>query len=370
VAVDLSGWENVILNIAKQMHEGSLKPGQLDRDVITKTYKDLNGATGDGYGKGWDPTSKEPPSRDALLMQRNIFKFSGAKTYSMMLEMNEKLVKDGKRTNYEDFKKEVLKLNSNYNLNHLQAEHQTAEHSGKIAVIWEAAQRNKARFPNMKFKTQEDEKVSDEHRALNDIVAAIDSAFWKTHMPPLRFRCRCYPKQTAEGVSPEIPKIEVPEEFQNNVGETKEVFKETGKKPHPYFAVSKRNPDVQKNIQTYLVQKSRNDLRKWANTALKNKKIRNKDLDREITLTNSEVKSITGKPHENQLDRNDLLYTVAESFEGAELVKTVPENKGRYQYVKWLYFKAASGNFYFNVVQLRDGSYKLHAISDKIKGAE
>jgi SPP1 gp7 family putative phage head morphogenesis protein len=167
----------------------------------------------------------------------------------MLEELNSKMVKDGKIVPFEKFKKEALKLNNQYNINHLQAEYDTANHSAKMASFWETAVKNKERFPNLKFKTQEDNRVSDEHRKLNDIIAAIDSDFWKTHYPPLRFRCRCYALQTAADVSDKIPKVDIPPEFKNNVALTKEIFSE---EKHPFFQLAKRGIKGRQNLQEAL----------------------------------------------------------------------------------------------------------------------
>lgn len=167
----------------------------------------------------------------------------------MLEELNSKMVKDGKIVPFEEFKKEALKLNNQYNINHLQAEYDTANHSAKMAAFWETAIKNKERFPNLKFKTQEDNRVSDEHRKLNDIIAAIDSDFWKTHYPPLRFRCRCYALQTAADVSDKIPKVDIPPEFKNNVALTKEIFSE---ERHPFFQLAKRGVQGRQDLREAL----------------------------------------------------------------------------------------------------------------------
>lgn len=251
VAIDLSGWEQVITKIASDLHEGKIKPSDLNRDAINKTFEELNQAASDGYGKGWqNEGTKQPPSRDAILLQRNLYKFSGAKTYTMLQELNSKMVKDGKIVPFDEFKKEALKLNSQYNVNHLQAEHQTASHSAKMAAQWENYKGNAKRFPNLKYKTQEDDRVREQHAALNNKIAPIDSDFWKKFYPPNGFRCRCYTVQTAADPSTDLPtKVEtVTPEFEMNVAQTKEIFNETGKNPHPYFQLARRDSKGNSNL--------------------------------------------------------------------------------------------------------------------------
>ncbi|MBX7204162.1 MAG: minor capsid protein [Bacteroidia bacterium] len=372
-AIDLSGWEKLIKHLATEMQQGNLKPAQLNRESLLKTFEELNKGAASGYGKGWQNSNeKKPPSRDALLMQRNIYRFSGAKNYAMLLEMNSKLTKDGQRVSEEEFLQEALKLNKNLNINHAQAEYQTAAHSSTMAAQWESFQRNKKLYPNLKYKTQGDDRVRDDHRSLDGKIAPIDSDFWKRYYPPNGFRCRCYVVQTAATPSEEIP-TEVPEvkpEFRINVGLTHQVFNEDGKSAHPYFILSKRVPQVRQRIETYLVQKNRQDVRDWAYGSLSGKSIKNEKVAKGIKISNADIKHITGGSHKDQLDRNDLLYNLSDVFAGAQFVREAPETRGRYQYLRWLYFKAAEGDFFFNVVELRDGTLKLHSITDKIKGAE
>ncbi|WP_392419396.1 phage minor head protein [Capnocytophaga canis] len=233
--------------IAKDRWEGKLKKGELSDAYILKTYQELNGALSDGFKadnfKVNKATGKIPI--EALQMQRNLFKFSGAKNYAVLEHINQILTSD-KGKNWNAFKNEVLKLNPKYNKNYLQAEWQTAKQAGYHAANWQAYQDNKALYPNLKYQTQKDNKVREAHQALQGIIAPIDSDFWKTHYPPNGWRCRCYVVQTAEppteGELPVLTDKEFPKEFRGNVGISGEVFKETDAnkgKPHPYFALSK-----------------------------------------------------------------------------------------------------------------------------------
>lgn len=233
--------------IAKDRWEGKLKKGELSDTYILQTYKELNGALSDGFGadnfKVNKATGKIPI--EALQMQRNLFKFSGAKNYVVLEHINQILTSD-KGKNWNAFKNEVLKLNPKYNKNYLQAEWQTAKQAGYHAANWQEYQNNKGLYPNLKYQTQKDNKVREAHQALQGIIAPIDSDFWKTHYPPNGWRCRCYVVQTAEppteGELPVLTDKEFPREFRGNVGISGEVFKETDEnkgKPHPYFALSK-----------------------------------------------------------------------------------------------------------------------------------
>lgn len=59
------------------------------------------------------------------------------------------------------------------------------------AGLWERAQRNKATEPFLRYITKRDEKVREAHKAWDNVTLPIDHPFWKTHLPPLGYRCRC-----------------------------------------------------------------------------------------------------------------------------------------------------------------------------------
>lgn len=232
--------------IAKETYEGKLQKGDLDPGYILETYKELNNAAGKGYGKDWLKVNKSTGTiaPEVLKMQQNLYKFSGAKSYTMLEEINQILQKN---KSWNDFKNEVLKLNPKYNVNYLQSEWQTSKQSALHASNWEHYLDNTKLYPNLKYKTQNDGKVRDAHIPLHDIIAPVNSDFWKTHYPPNGWRCRCYVVQTAEAATeparyPKLSEKEFPLEFRGNTGISGEIFKEDTSnkgKPHPYFALAR-----------------------------------------------------------------------------------------------------------------------------------
>lgn len=232
--------------LARKAHQGELNATSLDPAYIKKTYEELNEAAGKGAGNGWTKVNKAtgniPP--EVIQMQRNLYKFSCAKSLAMAEQINNILQK---QMSWDKFRAEVMKLNPKYNVNYLQAEWQTANQAARHARDWQYFQDNKILFPNLAYRTMGDSRVRDAHALLNGIVAPIDSDFWKTHFMPNGWRCRCYAVQTAEApTNPEnIPKLstkEFPDIFRINTGITGQVFSEgteASAKQHPYFALAK-----------------------------------------------------------------------------------------------------------------------------------
>lgn len=56
---------------------------------------------------------------------------------------------------------------------------------------WDKAQKNKKYFPFLRYVTMRDEKVREQHRAWDGVVAEVDDPWWDTHMPMNGWQCRC-----------------------------------------------------------------------------------------------------------------------------------------------------------------------------------
>lgn len=253
-AVDLTPYQEVYKKLLKDVYDGKIKQGDINSDLIRLTYQELHSGASTGYGKGFNVVGDNgKPNATVIKMKQNIFKFSGAKTYGQLVELNQALNENGKPASWETFKTAGLGINEKYNLNYLQAEYQTAKQAGYNATNWETYKRDIKLFPNLKYVTQNDNRVRDEHRILNGTIAPINGPFWAKYYPPNGWRCRCYTTQTAERVSDNIPDVvkEIAPEFTLNVGISGQVYNEgaTGK-PVPYFALAKKaGKQVQKGFE-------------------------------------------------------------------------------------------------------------------------
>ena len=193
----------------------------------------------DGYGAKYYQYNAQN-SATVQRIQQNIYQFSAAKTYQQLAEYNSYLVdENGKERSFNDFKQLVLEKHPKYNQNYLQAEYQTAKASGQMAAKWEGFQRNKERYPYLKYMTVGDEHVRDDHKDLHGFIAHIDDPIWNRIYPPNDWRCRCYVVQTNQDPSKEVPDLSfMKPEFSVNVGKTGTVFNE---KAHPYYVIPKKD---------------------------------------------------------------------------------------------------------------------------------
>ncbi|MEH0008022.1 MAG: DUF935 family protein, partial [Flavobacteriales bacterium] len=231
-AISLAPYQQLIEKIAKGLHKGSIKAEDLHQGLIEQTFDDLMSATKEGWGTDWSDFESEDATK--LKMQKNIYRFSQAKTYAELKTFNSLLYTNGEVTPYDAFKKQVLKVNRSYNLNYLQAEYQTARQASAHARNWQQFQKDKDLFPNLEYKTAADERVRSSHAKLHGVIKPIGDSFWDKYYPPNGWRCRCYGVQSDKPVTEDMPKLAIKEEFQLNTGKTGSVFSEK----HPYFALA------------------------------------------------------------------------------------------------------------------------------------
>jgi SPP1 gp7 family putative phage head morphogenesis protein len=364
-AIDLSSWTKLIDTIAKDLHNGKLKPTDLNNNLVSKTYTELEKGAALGYGKNWIKFD----TANAITVQelkQNLYRFSGVKTYQQLSEMNSLLVDEkGKIRSYSDFKRKVDTVHKKYNRNHLQAEYQTAKRSAQASRQWKGFEKNQDLFPNLKYMTIADDKVRLDHEKLHGVIKAVNDPFWDTHYPPNGWRCRCYVKPTTETESGDVPAIKVEESFNHNVGKTNELFME---KKHPYFVIPKSDKkEVDTKINGLLANHSAKEILKFAKARIVGNKYKTSD-NLEFTISNSDMKTVVNKAHADRIGRNNLFYNLKETLKNAKQISTKAEGKGREKYVKWFYYEVTDSDqkYYLNVVLMQDGRYKLHAITDTL----
>lgn len=149
---DFSG---IIGRVMKQVYERKVKTGDIDEELFRKTYGELNKKAAEGWGK--DDYNDPELAEDTQRIRDNLFKFSGAKTYQEIKEMNDALYDDkGKKLSYEDFREKVMAIHKDYNENYLRTEFETAETSCRRASEWQEFKENADIMPNLKYVTAGD----------------------------------------------------------------------------------------------------------------------------------------------------------------------------------------------------------------------
>lgn len=129
--------------------------------------------------------------------------FSGIKTFHELNEALPSLVgDDGRIKPFNQFLKEVQKINSNYNVNYLRTEYNLAQASSLMAARWHKFEQDGDRYL-LQYRTVGDKRVRRSHRMLHGITLPITSKFWNEYFPPNNWNCRCTVVQVRKGKYPE-----------------------------------------------------------------------------------------------------------------------------------------------------------------------
>lgn len=165
------------------------------RAVIAETFRVLDTAISSGI-------SVEMPDELVGLLQNNAFIFSGLKTYHSLNELGLSLVdKRGGIKPFEEFHKDVVKIDEKYNLNYLYAEYNHAVSSSQMASKWHEFEQDGDRY-DLQYRTADDDKVREEHALLQNITLPFNDPFWKEYLPPNGWNCRCTAVQVRKGKYP------------------------------------------------------------------------------------------------------------------------------------------------------------------------
>jgi len=235
--------DTIIERIIQQLRSGELKPGDVDPEMYELVAQQLYGAVERGYGVTLD-TNRASDVNMLKTLRENVYRFSGFKSYNFVLDANALLVDDvGKVKPFAQFKADILKLNKEYNIDHLRTEYNHAVATGQMASKWKQFEEDKGALPLLQYVTVGDGRVRQAHQGLDNIIKPVDDPFWDKFMPPNDWNCRCTVKQLADGdiTHTEADKLpELKKDFNINFGKQRVIFPPT----HPQFNVK---PEDQAN---------------------------------------------------------------------------------------------------------------------------
>ncbi len=135
-------------------------------------------------------------------LSKNVFYFSGFKTYHELNEASKRLIDDnGGIKSFEKFAEDIKAINNTYNRNYLAAEYEFASGSSQMAVKWKEIEKDGDRY-DLQYRTANDGLVRPEHAALHGITLPPSDKFWEKYYPPNGWRCRCAAIQVRKGKYP------------------------------------------------------------------------------------------------------------------------------------------------------------------------
>lgn len=141
------------------------------------------------------------PPEMAEKLERDVFVFSGCKTYHELREASQ-LLRDheGRIKPFHKFYEEVKALHPTYNEQYLGAEYEFAVHAAQSAAQWADIERDGDAY-DLQYRTANDGRVRPEHVRLEGITLPPSDPFWSEYMPPNGWRCRCRAVQVRKGKS-------------------------------------------------------------------------------------------------------------------------------------------------------------------------
>lgn len=206
------------------------------RRLIAETLAQLNRAIVSGL-------SYEVPETLRHALENNAFIFSGFKAYHTLREVGLSLTTDtGEIKPFETFRRDVEKVNNQYNHNYLYAEYNHAVGSSLMAERWQQIERDGDRY-DLQYRTAQDDRVREDHAILHGTTLPPSDPFWSLYLPPNGWNCRCTAVQVRKGKYPqsdpalsmlrgnnctEAAKQQI---FRFNPGKTLQLFPPK----HPYF---------------------------------------------------------------------------------------------------------------------------------------
>lgn len=250
-------WERLAKELYDKQQQG--KPLLIDEALARQIATDLWRGVKQGVAQATpDFTTLDPAL--AAAMKENVFVFSAFKAGDELRKASALLTDSaGNIRPFLDFKKDILALNSTYNLRYLEAEYSNAVASAQMAARWQDFAQDEDRY-FLRYDTAGDDRVRPAHRALDGITLPASDPFWDIAYPPNDWLCRCNVVKVLrqeDGVTASDPTDSLLKAktaltkigkdgknrlamFENNVGKTGIIFPEK----HPYFMEAQKSAGI------------------------------------------------------------------------------------------------------------------------------
>lgn len=176
-------------NAAQHIHNAGRFNAEMMNDapvksLITETNNAFTKAVNTGI-------SQDMPEAIRQSFQKDVYIFSGMKTYTQLKEASQLLLDDkGNIKPFQQFAQDILSINDKYNQQYLEAEYNYAVASAQMADKWQELAQDADRY-YLQYRTAGDNRVRPEHAVLNKITLPATDDFWNKYYPPNGWNCRC-----------------------------------------------------------------------------------------------------------------------------------------------------------------------------------
>ncbi len=132
-------------------------------------------------------------------LENNAFIFSGFKSYHTLREVGLSLIDDkGAVKPFEQFRRDVERVNNRYNGNYLYAEYNHAVEASLMASRWQQIEADGDKY-DLQYRTAQDDRVREDHAILHGTTLPPSDPFWDFYLPPNGWNCRCQAVQVRRG---------------------------------------------------------------------------------------------------------------------------------------------------------------------------
>lgn len=122
-------------------------------------------------------------------METNLFHFSAAKTLAEVQQLNQ-IYRESK--SFGEFYEKARQVTGKFNKEWARTEYETAGLIAESAATYQRLRNRMDLFPYWEYKTVGDDKVREEHAALNGLILEASDPQWDEIYPPNGWKCRCY----------------------------------------------------------------------------------------------------------------------------------------------------------------------------------
>lgn len=180
------------LRLAKRVARGEAR--YFDPELFDHTVAQLLNAFHAGWrsGGGKLRNSIEYGTPDKVVltaMETNLYHFAAAKTLTEIQKLNQAYRVS---RSFEDYMARASKITDTFNHRWARTEYDTAGQIAESTSTYYRLQNQVRLFPYWEYRTVGDDKVREEHAALNGVTLAATDTRWKQIYPPNGWGCRCY----------------------------------------------------------------------------------------------------------------------------------------------------------------------------------
>lgn len=131
--------------------------------------------------------------------ETNLFHFAASKTLAEIQQLNQ-LYRESK--SFEEYYQKATELCGKYNKGWARTEYETARLTAESSATYQRLKEQTDLFAYWEYRTVGDDRVREEHAALDGVILPANDPRWKKIYPPNGWKCRCrvVPRMKAEVV--------------------------------------------------------------------------------------------------------------------------------------------------------------------------